>query len=163
MLFGRFTQRAQKVLFLAQEEARRLNYPYVGTEHLLLGLIREGEGVAAKTLASLGIDADKVRATVEQMVEKVSGPMPQEIPLTPRAKRVLELAVDEARRMGHNYVGTEHLLLGLIREGEGVAARALASLGADLNKVRSVIMQMLGGAAGGPVPGQPGTARPQAS
>ncbi len=163
MLFGRFTQRAQKVLFLAQEEARRLNYPYVGTEHLLLGLIREGEGVAAKALAGLGIDADKVRATVEQMVEKVSSPMPQEIHLTPRAKRVLELAVDEARRMGHSYVGTEHLLLGLIREGEGVAARALASLGADLNKVRSVIMQMLGGAAGGAAPGQPGAARPQAS
>ncbi|MGB9803461.1 ATP-dependent Clp protease ATP-binding subunit [Desulfofundulus sp.] len=163
MLFGRFTQRAQKVLFLAQEEARRLNYPYVGTEHLLLGLIREGEGVAAKALASLGIDADKVRATVEQMVEKVSGPMPQEIPLTPRAKRVLELAVDEARRMGHNYVGTEHLLLGLIREGEGVAARALTSLGADLNRVRSVIVQMLGGAAAGDTPGQVGAARPRAT
>ncbi len=163
MLFGRFTQRAQKVLFLAQEEARRLNYPYVGTEHLLLGLIREGEGVAAKALASLGIEADKVRSVVEQMVEKVSGPMPQEIPLTPRAKRVLELAVDEARRMGHNYVGTEHLLLGLIREGEGVAARALMSLGADLNRVRGVILQMLGGMAGGAAMGQPGAARSQAS
>ncbi|WP_027718378.1 ATP-dependent Clp protease ATP-binding subunit [Desulfovirgula thermocuniculi] len=161
-MFGRFTQRAQKVLFLAQEEARRLNYPYVGTEHLLLGLIREGEGVAAKALASLGIDAEKVRAAVEQMVEKVSGPAPQEVTLTPRAKRVLELALDEARRMGHNYVGTEHLLLGLIREGEGVAARALVSLGADLARVRSAVMQLLGGApASGPA--QPGAARPQAS
>ncbi|MQL51982.1 AAA domain-containing protein [Desulfofundulus thermobenzoicus] len=159
-MFGRFTQRAQKVLFLAQEEARRLNYPYVGTEHLLLGLIREGEGVAAKALAALGIEAEKVRSLVEQMVEKVTGPVPPEVTLTPRAKRVLELAVDEARRMGHNYVGTEHLLLGLIREGEGVAARVLSSLGADQNRVRGVIMQMLGGAAGS-APGQPGVARPQ--
>jgi len=160
-MFARFTQRAQKVLFLAQEEARGMNYPYVGTEHLLLGLIREGEGVAAKTLAALGIEADRVRAAVEQMVEKANAPVPPEIGLTPRAKRVLELAVDEARRMGHNYVGTEHLLLGLIREGEGVAARVLNAAGADQNRVRGVIMQMLGGAT--PQAGaQPGAARPAA-
>ncbi|WP_078060424.1 ATP-dependent Clp protease ATP-binding subunit [Desulfotomaculum copahuensis] len=158
-MFARFTQRAQKVLFLAQEEARRLNYPYVGTEHLLLGLIGEGEGVAAKSLAALGVEADKVRAMVEQMVEKTGGPLPAEIALTPRAKRVLELAMDEARRMGHSYVGTEHLLLGLIREGEGVAAQVLAASGADQNRVRGVIMQMLGGAAP-QGQGQPGTARP---
>jgi ATP-dependent Clp protease ATP-binding subunit ClpC len=155
-MFARFTQRAQKVLFLAQEEARRLNYPYVGTEHLLLGLIREGEGVAAKALNSLGIEAAKVRSIVEEVVEKVQGPVPTEMTLTPRAKRVLELAVDEARRMGHNYVGTEHLLLGLIREGEGVAAQVLNSLGADANKVRQVVLQMLGGV---PLAGQPQVAK----
>lgn len=145
MLFGRFTQRAQKVLFLAQEEARGLNYPYVGTEHILLGLLREGEGVAAKVLSSMGIDADTVRSKVEQVVEKGQGNPTGEVTLTPRAKKVLELAVDEARRMGTNYVGTEHLLLGLIREGEGIAARVLTSLGADHNKVRQMVMQMLGG------------------
>lgn len=145
MLFGRFTQRAQKVLFLAQEEARGLNYPYVGTEHILLGLIREGEGVAAKVLSSMGIDADTVRKKVEEAVEKGAGNAPAEVALTPRAKKVLELAVDEARRMGTNYVGTEHLLLGLIREGEGIAARVLTALGADLNKVRQSVIQMLGG------------------
>lgn len=151
-MFARFTQRAQKVLYLAQEEARRLNYPYVGTEHLLLGLIREGEGVAARALNSLGIEADKARSMVEEMVEKVHGNIPAEMVLTPRAKKVLELAVDEARRMGHNYVGTEHLLLGLIREGEGVAAQVLNSLDVDQGKVRQVILQMLGGS---PVQNQP--------
>ncbi|MEW6424700.1 MAG: ATP-dependent Clp protease ATP-binding subunit [Bacillota bacterium] len=159
-MFGRFTQRAQKVLYLAQEEARRLNYPYVGTEHLLLGLIREGEGVAAKALGSLGIETEKVRSMVEEMVEKVQGPVPAEMTLTPRAKRVLELAVDEARRMGHNYVGTEHLLLGLIREGEGVAAQVLTSLGADADKVRQVVLQMLGGV---PLAGQPQAAKARAT
>jgi ATP-dependent Clp protease ATP-binding subunit ClpC len=147
MLFGRFTQRAQKVLFLAHEEARGLNYPYVGTEHILLGLIREGEGVAAKVLGGMEIDADTVREKVEQAVEKGGGNAAGEVALTPRAKKVLELAVDEARRMGTNYVGTEHLLLGLIREGEGIAARVLTSLGADLNKVRQEVMEMLGGPA----------------
>ncbi|MTI86324.1 MAG: ATP-dependent Clp protease ATP-binding subunit [Firmicutes bacterium] len=147
MLFGRFTQRAQKVLFLAQEEARGLNYPYVGTEHILLGLIREGEGVAAKVLGGMDIDADTVRQKVEQAVEKGDGNATGEVALTPRAKKVLELAVDEARRMGTNYVGTEHLLLGLIREGEGIAARVLTALGADLNKVRQEVMEMLGGPA----------------
>ncbi|MCF8012704.1 MAG: ATP-dependent Clp protease ATP-binding subunit [Clostridiales bacterium] len=149
MIFGRFTQRAQKVLFLAQEEARALKYPYVGTEHVLLGLIREGEGVAAKILSEMSIDANTVRSKVEQVVEKGENASSGEVALTPRAKKVLELAVDEGRRMGTNYVGTEHLLLGLIREGEGVAARVLTSLGADLNNVRQAVMQMLGGFGAG--------------
>ncbi|MBU4532200.1 MAG: ATP-dependent Clp protease ATP-binding subunit [Eubacteriales bacterium] len=148
-MFGRFTKRAQKVIMLAQEEAVALNYPYVGTEHLLLGLIREGEGVAPRILAELNINAETVRAAIEQMVEPGQGNSQMEVALTPRAKRVLELAVDEARRLGHNYVGTEHLLLGLIREGEGVAAQILSGSGADLNKVRNLIIQMLGG---GPAP-----------
>jgi len=154
-MFGRFTKRAQKVILLAQEEARRLNYPYVGTEHLLLGLIREGEGVSAKILADLGIDVGKVRQAIEQMVEAGQGPVGVEVSLTPRAKRVLELAVDEARRLGHNYVGTEHLLLGLIREGEGVAAQILTGMGADLGKVRNLVLQMLGGTAPAGPAGQP--------
>ena len=150
-MFGRFTKRAQRVLHLAREEAQRMNYPYVGTEHLLLGLIREGEGVAARVLADLGIDADKVRAAVAQMVEPAEAQGILEVTLTPRAKRVLELAIDEARRLGHNYVGTEHLLLGLIREGEGVAAQVLAGMGADLERTREKVLQLLGGVtAGGP-------------
>ncbi|WP_092484402.1 ATP-dependent Clp protease ATP-binding subunit [Desulfoscipio geothermicus] len=158
-MFGRFTQRAQKVLMLAQEEARQLNHPYVGTEHILLGLISEGEGVAAKALAGLGIQADKVRELVLQSIGK-GEEAPREMALTPRVKRVLELSVDEARRMGTNYVGTEHLLLGLIREGEGVAARVLAALGVDQDKVRQLVIQMLGGAGGAPQgqPNQPGCA-----
>lgn len=148
-MFGRFTKRAQRVLHLAREEAQRMNYPYVGTEHLFLGLIREGEGVAARVLAELGIDADKVRQAVQQVVEPVEAPGILEITLTPRAKRVLELAVDEARRLGHNYVGTEHLLLGLIREGEGVAAQVLASMGADLERTREKVLQLLGGVTAG--------------
>ncbi|MGQ9531554.1 MAG: ATP-dependent Clp protease ATP-binding subunit [Desulfotomaculales bacterium] len=158
-MFGRFTERAQRVLSLAREEAQRLQYPYIGTEHLLLGLIREGTGVAARVLAALGIEADKVRAMVEQMVEKGEGHRSGEVTLTPRAKRVLELALDEARRLGHPYVGTEHLLLGLIREGEGIAAQVLTSLGADQHKVRHLVLQMLAGAPGfgphGPAKGRP--------
>jgi len=151
-VFGRFTKRAQRVLHLAREEAQRMNYPYVGTEHLLLGLIREGEGVAARVLADMGIDADKVRAAVAQMVEPAEAQGILEVTLTPRAKRVLELAIDEARRLGHNYVGTEHLLLGLIREGEGVAAQVLTGMGADLERTREKVLQLLGGvtAGGGP-------------
>ncbi|GAB6275328.1 MAG: ATP-dependent Clp protease ATP-binding subunit [Peptococcaceae bacterium] len=152
-MFGRFTQKAQRVLYLAQEEAKRLKYPYVGTEHILLGLIREGEGVAAKALANLGVEAKKVRELVEMMVEKIEGPVPKEVMLTPRAKLVLELSVEEARRMGHSYIGTEHILLGLTREGEGVAAQVLSSLGIDAEKVQSVILQILGGAYPA---GQPG-------
>lgn len=148
-MFQRFTERAQKVLILAQEEARRLQYPYIGTEHILLGLIKEGEGIAAKALEQLNISAEKVKAVVEQVVEPGNQPVPSEIPPTPRAKKVLELAVEESRRMGHNYVGTEHLLLGLIREGEGVAAQVLTSLGADLERMRQQVMGMLGGAQGG--------------
>lgn len=151
-MFQRFTERAQKVLILAQEEARRLKYPLIGTEHILLGLIREGEGIAAKALEQLNVSADKVKAVVEQMVEAGAQPVPAEIPPTPRAKRVLELAVEESRQMGHNYVGTEHLLLGLIREGEGVAAQVLTSLGADLERVRQQVISMLGGFPGGNQP-----------
>lgn len=149
MLFGRFTQKAQKVLMLAQEEARRLSHPYVGTEHILLGLIREGEGVAAKALAGLGVDAEKVRELVEKSIGKGEGAM-QEMSLTPRVKKVLELSVDEARRMGTNYVGTEHILLGLIREGEGVAAQVLGALGVEQEKVRQLVISMLGGPGGMP-------------
>ncbi|GAB6158602.1 ATP-dependent protease ATP-binding subunit ClpC [Desulfotomaculum varum] len=148
-MFQRFTERAQKVLVLAQEEARRLKYPYIGTEHILLGLIREGEGIAAKVLAQLNISVDKVKGAVEQMVETGNQPVPADIPPTPRAKRVLELAVEESRRLGHNYVGTEHLLLGLLREGEGVAAQVLTGLGADLERVRQLVTNMLGGTPGG--------------
>ncbi|MFZ5596316.1 MAG: ATP-dependent Clp protease ATP-binding subunit [Bacillota bacterium] len=143
-MFNRFTERAQRVLLLAQEEAARLGHPYVGTEHILLGLIREGQGVAARALSGLGIEADKVRSVIEQAVGKGQGVAGGEIALTPRGKRVLELSVEEARQMGHNYVGTEHLLLGLIREGEGLAAQVLKSLGADLDRVRRVVVQMLG-------------------
>ncbi|MDA8212884.1 MAG: ATP-dependent Clp protease ATP-binding subunit [Clostridia bacterium] len=144
-MFGRFTERAQKVLMLAQDEARRLNYNYVGTEQLLLGLIVEGEGIAAKALQSLGISLESVRTEVEKIVGKGEGPVKGEIGLTPRAKKVLELSFDEARRLGHNYIGTEHLLLGLIREGEGVAARVLQNLGANLDRVRNQVLRLLGG------------------
>ncbi|HBV98257.1 MAG TPA: ATP-dependent Clp protease ATP-binding subunit ClpC [Desulfotomaculum sp.] len=143
-MFSRFTERAQKVLFLAQEEALRLGHPYVGTEHILLGLIREGQGVAARALAGMGIEADRVRSAVEQAVGKGQGNPGQEIALTPRGKRTLELSVEEARRMGHSYVGTEHMLLGLIREGEGLAAQALKAMGADLERVRQVVLEMIG-------------------
>ncbi|MEW6063837.1 MAG: ATP-dependent Clp protease ATP-binding subunit [Bacillota bacterium] len=151
-MFQRFTERARKVLVLAQEEARRLKYPYIGTEHILLGLIREGEGIAARVLEQMNVSADKVKTAVEQMVETGNQPVPADIPPTPRAKRVLELAVEESRQLGHNYVGTEHLLLGLIREGEGVAAQVLIALGADLERARQQVINMLGGAPGG---GQP--------
>ncbi|MEG6523930.1 ATP-dependent Clp protease ATP-binding subunit [Desulfotomaculum sp. 1211_IL3151] len=151
-MFQRFTQKAQKVLVLAQEEARRLKYPYIGTEHILLGLIREGEGIAARALSQINISAEKVKAAVEQMVETGNEPVPEDIPPTPRAKKVLELAVEESRLMGHNYVGTEHLLLGLIREGEGVASQVLISLGADLERVRQQVINMIGGTPGGNQP-----------
>ncbi|GAV24371.1 ATP-dependent Clp protease ATP-binding subunit ClpC [Carboxydothermus islandicus] len=158
-MFDKFTQRAQKVIRMAQEEARKMNYPYVATEHLLLGIINEGESVAAKVLENLGIDSQKVREKILELVGPGEGPMPAEIAFTPRAKRVLELSVDEAARFGHNYVGTEHLLLGLIREGEGVAARVLVSLGADLERVRTEITQVL---SGGPIPGTSNQAGGQA-
>ncbi len=143
-MYARFTERAQRVMILAQEEARRLKYPYVGTEHLLLGLIREGTGIAHKVLSDLGVERETVRQEVEKIIGAGKGSVEGEIGFTPRAKRVIELAVDEARRLGHSYVGTEHLLLGLIREGEGVAARVLQNLGADLEKVRSQVVQLLG-------------------
>lgn len=144
-MFGRFTERAQKVLFLAQEEARRLGQDYVGTEHLLLGLIREGSGIAAKTLQSMGVDLAAVQAEVEKMIGRNDAVPTGDIAITPRAKKVLELTAEEARLLGHNYIGTEHLLLGLVREGEGVAAQVLTRLGVDLEKLRMQVMQLLGG------------------
>jgi ATP-dependent Clp protease ATP-binding subunit ClpC len=146
----RFTERVRKVLFLARDEAGRMQHDYIGTEHLLLGIIREGEGIAAQALQRLGIDFDQIQQAVEDMVTTQSGTLTiGEIPFTPRAKRVLELSIDEARMHNHNYVGTEHLLLALIREGEGVAARVLQDLGADHEKVRKEIMKLLGSAAKG--------------
>ena len=143
-MFERFTEKAIKVIMLAQEEARRLGHNFVGTEQVLLGLIGEGTGVAAKTLKSMGVTLKDARTEVEKIIGRGSGFVAVEIPFTPRAKRVLELSWDEARQLGHNYIGTEHLLLGLIREGEGVAARVLENLGVDLNKVRSNVVKMLG-------------------
>lgn len=143
-MFERFTEKAIKVIMLAQEEARRLGHNFVGTEQVLLGLIGEGTGIAAKTLKSMGINLKDARVEVEKIIGRGSGFVAVEIPFTPRAKRVLELSWDEARQLGHNYIGTEHLLLGLIREGEGVAARVLENLGVDLNKIRSNVVKMLG-------------------
>src|SRR5215468_3459335 len=145
-MHDKFTERVRKVIYLAREEAARLQHDYIGTEHLLLGVIREGEGIAATVLNNLGVDLDHIRQAVENMVSSSGGTMTiGEIPFTPRAKRVLELAVDEARSLGHNYVGTEHLLLGLIREGEGVAAKVLLELGVDRKRVREETLKLLGG------------------
>ena len=153
-MFERFTEKAIKVIMLAQEEARRLGHNFVGTEQILLGLIGEGTGVAAKVLKSMGVNLKDARIEVEKIIGRGSGFVAVEIPFTPRAKRVLELSLEEARQLGHNYIGTEHLLLGLIREGEGVAARVLENLGVDLSKVRTQVIRMLGetaevGAGGG--------------
>lgn len=144
-MFNRFTERARKVVILAKEEAKRFNHDYIGTEHILLGLIREGEGVAATVLKSLGLELNQIRLEIEKLVQPgpntvISG----DIPFTPQAKKAIELAMDEANAMGHNYIGTEHLLLGLIREGEGVAAQVLFNLGLDANKVREAVMELLG-------------------
>jgi len=136
-LFQRFSDRARRVVVLAQEEARMLNHNYIGTEHLLLGLIQEGEGVAAKALESMSISLEAVRNQVEEIIGRGSSAPTGHIPFTPRAKKVLELSLREALQLGHNYIGTEHILLGLIREGEGVAAQVLTKLGADLDRVRS--------------------------
>ncbi len=145
-MHDKFTERVRKVIYLAREEAARLQHDYIGTEHLLLGVIREGEGIAATVLNNLGLDLDRIRQEVENMVSASGGTMTiGEIPFTPRAKRVLELAVEEARSLGHNYVGTEHLLLGLIREGEGVAAKVLLELGVDRKRVREETLKLLGG------------------
>ncbi|WP_074950839.1 ATP-dependent Clp protease ATP-binding subunit [Alicyclobacillus macrosporangiidus] len=146
MMYTRFTERAQKVLALAQEEATRLHHPGVGTEHILLGLVREGEGIAAKALQALGVSAEKVQAEVEKIIGPGQSPV-SAMTYTPRAKRVIELSIDEARKLNHSYVGTEHILLGLIREGEGVAARVLANLNVSLNKARQQVLQLLGGDA----------------
>ena len=159
-MFERFTDRARRVVVLAQEEARLLNHNYIGTEHILLGLIHEGEGVAAKALESLGISLEAVRNQVEEIIGQGGSSPSGHIPFTPRAKKVLELSLREALQLGHNYIGTEHILLGLIREGEGVAAQVLVKLGADLSRVRQQVIQLLsrysgsgsggeGGASGG--------------
>src|ERR1700743_1033135 len=147
-MFERFTDRARRVVVLAQEEARMLNHNYIGTEHILLGLIHEGEGVAAKALESLGISLDAVRQQVEEIIGQGQQAPSGHIPFTPRAKKVLELSLREALQLGHNYIGTEHILLGLIREGEGVAAQVLVKLGADLNRVRQQDIQLLSGYQG---------------
>ncbi len=161
-MFERFTDRARRVVVLAQEEARMLSHNYIGTEHILLGLIHEGEGVAAKALESLGISLEAVRAQVEEIIGQGQQAPSGHIPFTPRAKKVLELSLREALQLGHNYIGTEHILLGLIREGEGVAAQVLVKLGADLNRVRQQVIQLLSGfqgketaAAGAPQEGAP--------
>ncbi len=163
-MFERFTDRARRVVVLAQEEARMLNHNYIGTEHILLGLIHEGEGVAAKALESLGISLEAVRSQVEEIIGQGQQAPSGHIPFTPRAKKVLELSLREALQLGHNYIGTEHILLGLIREGEGVAAQVLVKLGADLNRVRQQVIQLLAGyqgkepaAAGAPQEGTPST------
>src|SRR6266516_2013648 len=161
-VFERFTDRARRVIPLAQEEAQRLNHDYVGTEHLLLGLLSEGEGVAAKALASLSISLEAVRQQVEEIIGQGQAAPTGHIPFTPRAKKVLELSLREALQLGHNYIGTEHILLGLIREGEGVSAQVLQKLGADLNRVRQQVIQLLQGYAE-KGEGQPGEQAPQGS
>ena len=148
-MFERFTDRARRVVVLAQEEARLLNHSYIGTEHILLGLIHEGEGVAAKAMESLGISLEAVRSQVEEIIGQGGSSPSGHIPFTPRAKKVLELSLREALQLGHNYIGTEHILLGLIREGEGVAAQVLVKLGADLSRVRQQVIQLLSGYQGG--------------
>ena len=158
-MFNRFTERARKVIILAKEEARRFNHDYIGTEHILLGLIREGEGVAAAVLEKMGVDLQTIRLEVEKVVQP--GPTTQilgDIPFTPRAKKALELAAEEARALGHNYIGTEHILLGIIREGESVASQVLLNLGLDLDRVRNEVMTVLGAATPGFGQQQPGTA-----
>ncbi|HEX6207452.1 MAG TPA: Clp protease N-terminal domain-containing protein, partial [Actinomycetota bacterium] len=163
-MFERFTDRARRVVVLAQEEARLLNHNYIGTEHILLGLIHEGEGVAAKALESLGISLEAVRQQVEDIIGQGQSAPTGHIPFTPRAKKVLELSLREALQLGHNYIGTEHILLGLIREGEGVAAKVLQKLGADLNRVRQQVIQLLSGYTGKEATaGAPGEPSPQGS
>ncbi|MBI2093318.1 MAG: ATP-dependent Clp protease ATP-binding subunit [Candidatus Omnitrophica bacterium] len=159
-MFNKFTERARKVILLAKEEAKRFNHDYIGTEHILLGLIREGEGVAAAVLQKLGLSPEKIRLEVEKLVQ--SGPSTMvsgDIPFTPKAKKVIELAMEEARSLGHNYIGTEHLLLGLIREGEGVASQVLMNLGLDLNRVRNEVITLLGSSSPASGTGAPGGAR----
>ena len=160
-MFERFTDRARRVVVLAQEEARLLNHNYIGTEHILLGLIHEGEGVAAKALESLGISLEKVRQQVEEIIGAGQSPPSGHIPFTPRAKKVLELSLREALQLGHNYIGTEHILLGLIREGEGVAAQVLVKLGADLGRVRQQVIQLLSGYSGSKEAAGGGTSQTQ--
>jgi ATP-dependent Clp protease ATP-binding subunit ClpC len=155
-VFERFTQRAREALSLAQEEARLLNHDFIGTEHLLLGLIREGDGVAAKALKQLGISLEPVRGKIEETMGVPSTAAGGVAPFTPRAKKVLELSLREALQLGHNYIGTEHILLGLVREGEGVAARVLVDLGADLFRVRLQVMGLISGRPTVTPPTRPG-------
>jgi len=151
-MFERFTDRARRVVGLAQEEARMLNHSYIGTEHILLGLVHEGDGVGAKALESLGISLDVVRQRVEEIIGQGQPPTPSgHIPFTPRAKKALERSLRESLRLGHGYIGTEHILLGLIREGDGVAAQVLVKLGADLDRVSQQVIQLVNGQ-----PPQPG-------
>jgi ATP-dependent Clp protease ATP-binding subunit ClpC len=147
-MFERFTDRARRVVVLAQEEARMLHHDHIGTEHILLGLIGEGEGVAAKALESLGISLEAVRQQVEEIIGQGRQAPSGHIPLTPRTKEVLELSLREALQLGHNYIGTEHILLGLLREGEGVAAQVLVKLGADPSRIRQQVIQLLQGSQG---------------
>ena len=158
-MFERFTDRARRVLVLAQEEARDLNHAFIGTEHILLGLIREGEGVAAKALDALGVTFDVVREKVEEAIGANTNPSPGSPPFTPRAKKVLELSLREALQLGHSYIGTEHMLLGLVREGDGVAAQVLSDLGADMARVRTQVIQMMSGQSGK----EPGSSNPSSS
>src|SRR5437588_943591 len=165
--FDKFTERARKVLSLAQEEAQRFQHSYIGTEHLLLGLVREGEGVAAKVLEDLGVELIQVRSTVEFIINRGDSIVLGEIGLTPRAKKAIELAVDEARRLNHHYIGTEHILLGLVREGEGIAAGVLESLGVNLEKARSQTVSVLSQLnkaplddQGASIPAEPGVSAP---
>jgi ATP-dependent Clp protease ATP-binding subunit ClpC len=147
-MFERFTDRARRVVVLAQEEARMLNHAHIGTEHLLLGLVHEGEGVAARALESLNISLSAVRREVEETIGRGEQPPPGHIPFTPRAKKVLELSLLESNQLGHGYIGTEHILLGLLREGEGVAAQVLVKMGTDLNRARQQVVELLHGRSG---------------
>jgi ATP-dependent Clp protease ATP-binding subunit ClpC len=158
-MFERFTDRARKVIVLSQEEARGLGHNWIGTEHILLGLLREGDGVAAKALQAMGIGMDLARQRVEEIIGRGPQPAPSgHIPFTPRAKKVLELSLREAHQLGHNYIGTEHILLGLIREGDGVAAQVLMAQGVDLNRARLQVIELLTGTAGQTGrPGRPGS------
>ncbi len=160
-MFEKFTERARQAIVLAQEEARMLSHNHIGTEHLLLGLIHEGQGVAARALESLGISLEDVRRNVEEIIGRGQETLSGHIPFTPRAKKVLELSLRESQQLGHDYIGTEHILLGLIREGEGVAAQVLVKLGADLNRVRQQILQTssAGGGARRPERWRPAASR----
>jgi hypothetical protein len=162
-MFERFTDRARRVVVMAQEEARMLDHNYIGTEHILLGLIHEGKGAAAKALESMGISLEAVRQQVEEIIGRGKHTPSGHIPFTPRAKKVLELSLRESLQLGHNYIGTEHILLGLIREGEGVAAQVLVRLGADLNRVRNQVIVVLHGREGQEVRERPASAGPTPS
>ncbi|HEY6058771.1 MAG TPA: Clp protease N-terminal domain-containing protein, partial [Candidatus Limnocylindrales bacterium] len=158
--FDKFTDRARKVLTLAQDEAQRFNHNYIGTEHLLLGLVREGEGVAARVLENMNVELAKVRTAVEFIIGRGDRPVVGEVGLTPRAKRVIELAIDEARRLGHNYIGTEHLLLGLVRVSDGVGGRVLASVGVDADRARQEVLAVLAGSSAEPRSAEPTSGEP---